>query len=74
MPPFRHQPPRKPPFSRKSPQKLYVVFLNKAGEITLNPGEKIVSVKRVDSLFRETVDAAGDLTVSENKITLSPRQ
>ncbi|MEI7731074.1 MAG: hypothetical protein WCO56_15970 [Verrucomicrobiota bacterium] len=55
-------------------QKLFVVFLNKAGEITMNPGEKIVSVKRVDSLFRETVNAVGDLTTSGNKIKLSSRQ
>jgi hypothetical protein len=54
-------------------QKLFVVFLNKAGEITLNPGERIVSVKRVDSLFRETVDGTGDLITSGNRIKLPPR-
>ncbi len=54
-------------------QKLFVVFLNKGGEITLNPGERIVSVKRVDALFRETVDGAGDLLTSGNRIKLSTR-
>ena len=51
-------------------QKLFVVFLNNSGEITLNPGEKIVSVKRVDALFIETVDGKGDLEVEGDKIRL----
>jgi hypothetical protein len=51
-------------------QKLFVVFLNKTGEIILNPGEKIVSVKRVDSYFCETHEASSELTVKGNKIRL----
>jgi hypothetical protein len=52
-------------------QKLFVVFLNNSGEITLNPGEKIVSIKRVDTNFCETVDGTDDIKVVENKIRLS---
>lgn len=51
-------------------QKLFVVFLNDSGETVLNPGEKIVSVKRVDALFRETVDGSGDVTVSGSRVRL----
>ena len=53
-------------------QKLFVVFLNDVGEVTLNPGEKIISIKRVDALFCETSDGTDDLTVSGNKVKLSP--
>jgi hypothetical protein len=49
-------------------QKLFVVFLNDSGEISLNPGEKIVSVMRVDSLFRETVDGSRDILINGNTI------
>lgn len=51
-------------------QKLFVVFLNGKGEIKLNPGEKIVSIKSVDKFFCETTDAVGELKIIENKIKL----
>jgi hypothetical protein len=54
-------------------QKLFVVFLNGKGEIKLNPGEKVVSIKNVDRFFCETTDAAGELKVEGNKITPHPR-
>jgi hypothetical protein len=54
-------------------QKLFVVFLNNYGEITLNPGEKIVSIKQVDTIFRETVEGSADLSVVGNKIRLVSR-
>ena len=53
-------------------QKLFVVFLDDAGEIALNPGEQVVSIRRVDSLFCETNDGSEDLKVSGTKIRLSP--
>lgn len=49
-------------------QKLFVVFLNNKGEIKLNPGEKVVSVKKVDKFFCETVDASAELKVEGNRI------
>jgi hypothetical protein len=54
-------------------QKLFVTFLNDSGEVTLNPGEKIVSIKRVDLFFIETVDGGGDLKVDGNKIKLKSK-
>lgn len=51
-------------------QKLFVVFLNNSGEITLNPGEKVISIKRVDSYFCETVDGNEDLLLDGNIIKL----
>ncbi len=54
-------------------QKLFVVFLNNKGEIKLNPGEKVVSIKRVDKYFCEISDASGELKVEGNKIRPHPR-
>lgn len=54
-------------------QKLFVVFLNDKGEIRLNPGEKVVSIKRVDNFFCETTDASEELKVEGNKIRPHPR-
>ena len=54
-------------------QKLFVVFLNDKGEIKLNPGEKIVSIKKVDKFFCETNDASDELKVEGNKIKPHPR-
>jgi hypothetical protein len=53
-------------------QKLFVVFLNGKGEIRLNPGEKVVSIKRVDNFFCETTDALEELKVEGNKVRLHP--
>jgi hypothetical protein len=54
-------------------QKLFVVFLNDKGEIKLNPGEKVVSIKRVDNYFCETTDASEELKVEGNIIKPQPR-
>jgi hypothetical protein len=52
-------------------QKLFVVFLNGKGELNLNPGEKIVSISRVDSYFCEAGDGSRDLKVRGRKVRLS---
>ena len=49
-------------------QKLFAVFLNSSGSIPLKPGEKVLSIKRVDNFFCESEDGNVDLTVSGNKI------
>jgi hypothetical protein len=52
-------------------QKLFVVFLNNSGKITLNPGEQIISIKHVDKYFCETIDGTNDIKVVGNIIQLS---
>jgi hypothetical protein len=50
--------------------KLFVVFLDPSASLPLKPGEKVLSVKRVDNFFCETTDARSKLKISGNKITL----
>jgi hypothetical protein len=54
-------------------QKLFAVFMNSSGTIPLKPGEKIVSIKKVDNYFCETEDASSDFNVSGDKISLKPK-
>ncbi len=49
-------------------QQLFAVFLNSSGHIPLQPGEKVLSIKRVDNFFCESEDGSRDLTISANKI------
>jgi hypothetical protein len=51
--------------------KLFVVFLDPSGSIPLKPGDKVISVKRVDDFFCETTDALSEVVISHNKITLA---
>jgi hypothetical protein len=53
-------------------QKLFVVFLDGKGEVKLNPGETIVSIKNVDKYFCETTDASGELILEGDRIKLKP--
>lgn len=53
-------------------QKLFVVFFDAKGEIKLNPGEKIVSIKSVDKYFCETADASKELKVDGNRVKPNP--
>jgi hypothetical protein len=50
--------------------KLFVVFQNTQGVLTLRPGEDVIGVKRVDDIFVETVDGARDLEISDSTVTL----
>jgi hypothetical protein len=54
-------------------QKLFVVFLNGEGEVKLNPGEKVVSVRKVDKFFCETEDGSTDLKIKGKKVVLSKK-
>jgi hypothetical protein len=51
--------------------KLFVVFLDPSGSIPLKPGDKVISVKRVDNFFCETSDALSEVVISKDKITLA---
>ena len=51
-------------------QKLFVVFLDDKGEVLLNPGEKVVSIKKVDAYFCETSDGTNELEVKGNIISI----
>jgi hypothetical protein len=51
--------------------KLFVVFMDPTGSVPLNPGDQVLSVKRVDNFFMETSDAGSELTISDDKITLA---
>jgi hypothetical protein len=50
--------------------KLFVVFLNGKGEVRLNPGEKIVSISRVDDYFCEAGDGSKDVKINGSKVIL----
>jgi len=44
--------------------KIFVVFNTSKGVVKLNPGEKVVSVQRVDGLFVEAGDGVFDVNIS----------
>jgi hypothetical protein len=50
--------------------KLYVVFFDRLGQITLRPGESVAAISRADACFAENGDARSDLAVSGNTIRL----
>jgi hypothetical protein len=51
--------------------KLFVVFMDPSATIPLKPGDQVLSVKRVDNYFVETSDAASELNISDNLISLA---
>lgn len=51
--------------------KLFVVFMDPTATIPLKPGDQVLSVKRVDNYFIETTDAASELNITENTISLA---
>jgi hypothetical protein len=50
--------------------KIFAVFQNTQGVLTLRSGEVVTDVKRVDSIFRESVDGKAELAVVGTRITL----
>jgi hypothetical protein len=51
--------------------KLFVVFMDPTASIPLKPGDQVLSVKRVNNFFIETTDAASELNISDNMISLA---
>jgi hypothetical protein len=51
--------------------KLFVVFMSPDGTIPLLPGDRVLSVKKVDNFFIESTPAEGELSINENSISLS---
>jgi hypothetical protein len=51
--------------------KLFVVFMDPTATIPLKPGDQVLSVKRVNNFFIETSDAASELNITENTISLA---
>jgi hypothetical protein len=51
--------------------KLFVVFMDPTATIPLIPGDQVLSVKRVDNYFIETTDAASELNITDNTISLA---
>ena len=50
--------------------KIFVVFNNHSGALTLNSGETVTSISKVDDYFIESVDATGDFKISGGQIEL----
>lgn len=48
-------------------KKLFVVFLSVDTELTLEPNERVVSIRRVTTLFEEDIaDASADFKITQN--------
>jgi len=52
-------------------KKLFIVFLDKAGVVELQPGEEVLSVSRVDGMFIESEDGRSDLLIENGQIKLA---
>ncbi len=50
--------------------KLFAVFLDASGVVTLQPGETVTSVQRTDGFFIEAGDGMADLRISGNTINI----
>jgi hypothetical protein len=51
--------------------KLFVVFMDPTATIPLKPGDKVLSVKRVNNFFMETTEASSQLNITNKNISLS---
>jgi hypothetical protein len=51
--------------------KLFVVFLDSSGTVTLRDGESVTSVQRADGYFMESGDGIADVSIVGTAITLS---
>jgi hypothetical protein len=54
--------------------KIFVVFQNTQGMLTLRPGESVVDVKRVNQIFLETTDGGADFAITGTSVTLLNNQ
>jgi beta-glucosidase len=51
--------------------KLFVVFMDPTATIPLKPGDRVLSVSRVDNFFIETTDASSELNITDELISLA---
>ncbi|WNR46145.1 carbohydrate binding domain-containing protein [Paenibacillus roseipurpureus] len=56
---------------RPGTNMIYVNFLNSSGQVTLNAGESVAKVMRVNEFMEPTVSGASDLTVSGSTISIN---
>jgi hypothetical protein len=51
--------------------KIFVVFLNASGTVTLREGETVTEVQRTDNYFIESGDGISDVSIVGNAVTLT---